>query len=477
MASRKKKTKARPTNRTARTRTGATPPPPQQAPAPAPAPPAPGGDDPTGLRVRMYRVGFGDFFLLTVPTAAGEEKHILIDCGVHAKDLGTIKDAVAQMAQECKSELALVIVTHRHADHISGFGTCKDIFGKINVERVWMSWFENKKNPAAVNLQQSLSAMAAKVGKNLSLRAGAGGEFALMAENITGAMAASGQVGNDLALNVIHNGFANKPDYYYYQANDTPDLPPDLVAAGLSAQILGPPIDKSLISQMTNKNHQYLAAANESDDDEVKLKPFSTPYNVADPAKEYPKEAFKYYNAKEIAKLVGGNQPDTLAARAVAADNTLNNQSLVVLFSFQGKNLLFAGDAQWGNWENFLYGGAYGTPGHTELTDKAKTVLSSVDFYKVGHHGSTNATPTDAVSKLKHGCVGMCSTQPGAYNQVPRAPLLQALGDTMDGQLARSDQIPAAQNPSGLQVPTPGLPGLPSKFTDPTGALFVDFHF
>lgn len=297
-----------------------------------------------------------------------------------------------------------------------------------------------------------------------------------MAENVTGAMAVSGQAGNQVALNVIHKGFANSPDteYAYYQANDTPTLPPDLVAAGLSAQILGPPIDKSLVSQMTNKNHQYLTAADEPG--EGALKPFPDQYK-ADPAKEYPKEAFKYYNPSEIAKLVGGNQPDALAARAAAADNTLNNQSLVVLFSFQGKNLLFAGDAQWGNWENFLYGGAYGTPGHTKLTDKAASILSNIDFYKVGHHGSTNATPTDAVAALKHGCVGMCSTQPGAYNQVPRAPLLQALSGTMDGQLARSDQIPAAQNATGLLLPTPGLAPLPSKFTDPTGALYVDFHF
>ena len=30
------------------------------------------------LRIRMYRVGFGDFFLMTVPTEEGPQ-HILID--------------------------------------------------------------------------------------------------------------------------------------------------------------------------------------------------------------------------------------------------------------------------------------------------------------------------------------------------------------------------------------------------------------
>src|SRR5215471_7056574 len=89
------------------------------------ATPATGGSNP--LRVRMFRIGFGDFFLLSVP-AAGGYKHILIDCGVHAKDLGTMRSAVEHMAQDCDYHLSLVIMTHRHADHISGFGTCSDIF-------------------------------------------------------------------------------------------------------------------------------------------------------------------------------------------------------------------------------------------------------------------------------------------------------------------------------------------------------------
>ena len=51
-----------------------------------------------GLKVRMYRVGFGDFFLVTVPTAAGNQ-YILIDCGVFKGttgkgDIGSITDAV-----------------------------------------------------------------------------------------------------------------------------------------------------------------------------------------------------------------------------------------------------------------------------------------------------------------------------------------------------------------------------------------------
>ena len=90
---------------------------------------AAGAGDVTGLRVRMYRVeGFGDFFLMTVPSAQGPQ-HILIDCGVTTGktgkgDIRTIKGAVAHMAAETGRRLALIIVTHRHMDHIIGFSRC-----------------------------------------------------------------------------------------------------------------------------------------------------------------------------------------------------------------------------------------------------------------------------------------------------------------------------------------------------------------
>jgi beta-lactamase superfamily II metal-dependent hydrolase len=433
------------------------------------AAPAASSGDVTKLRVRMFRVGFGDFFLISVPTSDGGAKHILIDCGVHAKDLGSIKDAVAQMAQDCGSQLALVIMTHRHADHISGFATCRDVFGQITVERVWMSWFEDRTNQNAMAHQSSLAAVADGLSRGLAARGDADSELARMAGNITGAVPAAGAPSaNQAALDVLHGGFKNKPNVDYYKAGDVPTLPQDLVDAGLSAQILGPPVDPSLVNQMTNQNEQYLSSVSPAD--AAPVIPFAAPFRAE--AADYPASAFKVFTEKQIVRLVDSSQPDTLAAQAAAADNTLNNQSLVVLFTFGGKNLLFAGDAQWGNWENFLYGGAYGTPGHTELTAKAKAVLGQLDFYKVGHHGSANATPKDAVAAMRQGCVGMCSTQPGAYNEVPRGPLLQALGQTMRGQLARSDQVPVPKNP-----PSSDAGRLPSAFKAPTGALFIDYEF
>ena len=54
-----------------------------------------------------------------------------------------------------------------------------------------------------------------------------------MADNITGGMAAAGGSGNQKALDVLNKGFKNTPAHDYYKAGDPPNLPQDLVDAGL----------------------------------------------------------------------------------------------------------------------------------------------------------------------------------------------------------------------------------------------------
>jgi hypothetical protein len=144
-----------------------------------------------------------------------------------------------------------------------------------------------------------------------------------------------------------------------------------------------------------------------------------------------------------------------LAVAASKIENFLNNQSLVVLFEFGGKKLLFAGDAQGGNWEYWLYKTDAPQKDPTkagEIIEKSKELLQTIDFYKVGHHGSTNATPIPAIEAAiarapgSNSFVSMCSTQEGVFgsvdnkSEVPRGPLMTALSG--GSCLIRSDAIP-----------------------------------
>ncbi len=416
--------------------------------------------DGLGVRIRMYRVGFGDFFLLSVPTKSDGFAHVLVDCGVHAHDLGVMGAAVKQLKADTGGQLALVIMTHRHADHISGFGSERTQFATFRVERVWMSWFENRADDKALAIQAGIAQTAQALRAALAARAADGDtQYLHMAENALGVAKGGGNAGALAMLHSFKTAAGAPTPVDYYTAGDAPTLPPALAEAGLTAEIVGPPHDLALVAQMDNAAHQYLAAAAETET-AAAPRPFDPAYNVA--AFDCPEPLF---TPAQMERRLQQAQPDALAAAAQRADNALNNQSLVVLFTFRRKTMLFSGDAQWGNWANFLFGGPLGSPGHTGLTPESKAILGALDFYKVGHHGSTNATPMDVVEAMKAGCAAMCSTDPGAYGhedkgtEVPRVPLMTALEGKTNGRLARSDQVAVGGNP-----PSPGQPALAAPF-------------
>jgi hypothetical protein len=66
---------------------------------------------------------------------------------------------------------------------------------------------------------------------------------------------------------------------------------------------------------------------------------------------------------------------------AIALDNALNNTSLVLMLVIGKAHLLLPGDAQWGTWRELMD------------DEAACQLLRNTTFYKVGHHGSHNATP------------------------------------------------------------------------------------
>ena len=74
-------------------------------------------------------------------------------------------------------------------------------------------------------------------------------------------------------------------------------------------------------------------------------------------------------------------QAEQLLQIVTELDDAMNNTSVILVFDMGGKRLLFPGDAQIENWQYALQ-----NPANRQL-------LASVNLYKVGHHGSRNATP------------------------------------------------------------------------------------
>ena len=97
------------------------------------------------IDVRMYNVGFGDCLLLRLPTSDGERR-MLVDCGYHSQGKGKFTDQ--ELVKQIKKDLAgqplnVVIATHRHQDHISGFGETQ-LWQDIAVDEVWLPFTANE---------------------------------------------------------------------------------------------------------------------------------------------------------------------------------------------------------------------------------------------------------------------------------------------------------------------------------------------
>lgn len=90
-----------------------------------------GGPPPgAGFTVRHYCQGIGDCHLLSFPREDGDSYFILIDCGVHAGVSGgadKIREVVADIATVTK-RVDLLVVTHEHWDHVSGFVGAAEAF-------------------------------------------------------------------------------------------------------------------------------------------------------------------------------------------------------------------------------------------------------------------------------------------------------------------------------------------------------------
>src|SRR5690606_38435721 len=109
------------------------------------------------VNIKMFQVGeLGDCFLLKF--MEGDEKtHMLIDCGSFrnsARSKQRLRKIVKYILdKELEGELLdIVVATHQHNDHVSGFLHAEDLF-KGKVKQVWLPWLDDPRDPPSNKLR------------------------------------------------------------------------------------------------------------------------------------------------------------------------------------------------------------------------------------------------------------------------------------------------------------------------------------
>jgi beta-lactamase superfamily II metal-dependent hydrolase len=395
------------------------------------------------VRIQMYNVGFGDAFLVLIPHADSHLR-ILFDCGsIEAAEGRPMNGIVEQIVEATRdsdgvSRIDVVVATHRHKDHVSGFANA--IWKQVQVKEVWMPWTENPKDQDAGRIRDIQSKLAVALDSALTLKAaGMKGADLELLRLYQGVVKNALMLSNAPAMKTLHNGFAGQPMRSFLPEKQdgvgekqsrsrtfvTDALP------GVKVHILGPPRDEKVIRDMDPpKGESYLRVTSAVDRElGATPPPFGGEFRYVRSAysKKFKKLALSETEEKGIQSA---GQLSDLAV-AVALDKAVNGTSLMLILEVAGTYLLFPGDAQWGTWEAAM------------ADPEWRSMLESVSFYKVGHHGSHNATPKDFVEALKADDIwAMASTlERKVWPDIPKAALLTALS-AKHVHIARSDRSP-----------------------------------
>ncbi len=397
------------------------------------------------IRIRMYRVGFGDCFLVTF---LGPGKHILIDFGVHQKgNIGTMPDVAADIVKETGKKLELIVLTHNHRDHVSGFADFASEFAEFEIGEIWMPWTENPSDKIAAKLRKKQLALVSALEKHFAAMGAAAAD-----PKYAGALAAVGNSqANAKGMGELLRGFGTGAKVRFFTGGE--EVKKVGALAGLTALILGPPKGEEFLGKMDPPAGQgYLTAPGVKSEG---VRPFPAGWAIsrADAAKDHP----EWLALPDDEKAIREHAEAPADLLALTLESIRNNTSLVILFRYRGKSLLFPGDAQWGNWKSWMD------------NPEAKDLLSEVDFIKIAHHGSHNATPKPVVEGLTKGkFAAMIPTQSKPFPTIPRKPLLAALDKQSGNRAVRSDVVVVPGAPKG-----PVLKTLPKGFR--RGKLWVDY--
>lgn len=403
---------------------------------------------PTKVEVRSYQVGFGDCFLLSFIYTETDKRHVLIDFGTtglpKGKTPSTYMPKVAkQIEEDCGEELTAIIATHRHADHISGFGTdgrtgkSGEVIRRLKPKLIIQPWTEDPR--AARNAKRattdskrttkgfvaSLSAMHAVAEAVLNLTERPPAWMGVQLAKDLRFLGMDNLANRSAIENLIAMGKARGAKAIWVRHGSNSGL--GRLLPGVKVHVLGPPSlqqSEKIRAQRSRDADQFwhLLAGPPSLRAQA---PLATGLRDRKRSKSIPPEA-RWFRDR-LQRLRGAQVLEIVRS----LDDQMNNTSLILLFEVGRKKLLFPGDAQIENWSYALEE----APDHK----RTRTLLANVDFYKVGHHGSLNATPKKLLwegfkkrGASKH-LKTMLSTLPGKHGkvrndtEVPRRPLLRAL--------------------------------------------------
>ncbi len=333
------------------------------------------------LLVRMYNVGLGDCIYLRVPDQ-NKDVHILIDCGNKFSELELLGQHIEQLKEELpdagsgKKRLDLLVVTHPHEDHHKGFE--EQFFNDLKIERIWLSPAYDRLNPNA----QGFHALQDAAQRALqSLSAVAMGDMKAEVEEL---LSLSKSEAIEMLTGTLPQANGIQPQYV------SADTPPDQLDIfddpAISLKVLGPmgDIDAYYLggdglqisgSELTSQGlaDEYAALFLPPETEEIQF-----PKNIS---------------AQDFDLLRGRVHPYALAAAEIAGHAT-NNLSVVLLLEWHGRRLLFPGDAEWKKAFKGEVKASRSNGSWNVMWKERKDELSQpLDFLKIGHHGSENATP------------------------------------------------------------------------------------